>query len=295
MDKKILILDGGMGRQLEQMGAPFRQPEWSALALMEAPEFVTKAHQQFVEAGAEILTTNSYALVPFHIGEEKFSSDGKKLIKLAAQLARNAADSAPHKVTVAGSLPPVFGSYRPDWFKADEAEAVYIPLISEQEDYVDVWIAETISSLIEAQTVMKCLEGSDKPVWMSFTITDRDGKDIPPQLRSGESVKEAATEAIRLGVSAILFNCSQPEEMGPALRIIQKMQLDIPYGVYANAFPPIKKDRNASGAVTKLRDDTTPERYLEIAQKWRDLGATIIGGCCGIGPEHIQALTKLND
>ncbi len=294
MADKIIIMDGGMGRQLEQMGAPFKQPEWSALALMEAPEFVTKAHQQFIDAGAEVITTNSYALVPFHIGEEKFSANGRELIKLAASIARDAANNAPQKVTVAGSLPPIFGSYRPDWFKADKAQEVYTPLIEEQNDFVDIWIAETVSSIIEAETVMKCLEENEKPVWMSFTLTDRDGQDIPPQLRSGESVKEAAAKAFDLGVSAILFNCSQPEEMAPALRILQKMQRGIPYGVYANAFPPIKKDRSANGTVTELRVDTTPERYLDIAQQWQDLGAKMIGGCCGIGPEHIKALSKLN-
>ena len=61
----LRLLDGGMGRELMRIGAPFRQPEWSALALIEAPEFVLKAHQAFIEAGARIITTNSYALVPF--------------------------------------------------------------------------------------------------------------------------------------------------------------------------------------------------------------------------------------
>ena len=70
---ELLILDGGMGRELKAMGAPFRQPEWSALALIEAPEKVGAAHAAFVLAGADVITTNSYALVPYHIGEERFT------------------------------------------------------------------------------------------------------------------------------------------------------------------------------------------------------------------------------
>ena len=65
----LTILDGGMGRELHRRGAPFRQPEWSALALTEAPDAVRDTHLDYIRAGAEVITTNSYAVVPFHIGE----------------------------------------------------------------------------------------------------------------------------------------------------------------------------------------------------------------------------------
>ena len=70
--RKITILDGGMGRELEKRGASFKQPEWSALAMMSAPEVVKEIHKAFITSGASVITTNSYALVPFHIGEERF-------------------------------------------------------------------------------------------------------------------------------------------------------------------------------------------------------------------------------
>ena len=70
----ITILDGGMGRELKRRGAPFRQPEWSALAMMDAPDIVCDAHRAFIRSGAQVITTNSYALVPFHIGEDRFAS-----------------------------------------------------------------------------------------------------------------------------------------------------------------------------------------------------------------------------
>lgn len=107
MTDSLLILDGGTGRELARRGAPFRQPEWSALALIEAPSFVSEVHRAYVEAGADIITTNSYALVPFHIGAERFAADGAALAGLAGQLARKVADAAAHGVQVAGSLPGV--------------------------------------------------------------------------------------------------------------------------------------------------------------------------------------------
>lgn len=75
----LVLLDGGMGRELQRRGAPFRQPEWSALALSEAPEQVEAVHRAYIEAGAQVITSNSYAVVPFHIGEERFATEGESL------------------------------------------------------------------------------------------------------------------------------------------------------------------------------------------------------------------------
>ena len=117
----MIILDGGLGRELQAMGAPFRQPEWSALALMEGPEFVRAAHDAFLQAGADIVTTNSYAVVPFHIGEDVFAARAPELLRLSGELARAAADAAARDVQVAASVPPMFGSYQPDKFDPDMA------------------------------------------------------------------------------------------------------------------------------------------------------------------------------
>jgi homocysteine S-methyltransferase len=291
---RVTIMDGGMGRQLKAMGAPFRRPEWSALALMEAPEFVTKAHTQYVEAGAEIIITNNYAVVPFHIGQKRFDEKGYELIELAAKLARKAADQAPHKVMVAGSVPPAFGSYRADLYIEEEADNIYLPHIKAQENYIDIWLAETISTVQEAKKINSLLKNSNKPLWLSFTVKDREEKDVEPQLRSGKTIQEAIETALELDAKALLFNCSQPEEISPVLQILKNAKINIPYGAYANAFEPIKKDQKANLDETTLREDTTPENYLEFAQEWKELGASIIGGCCGIGPEHIEKLRELN-
>jgi len=86
--EKPILLDGGMGRELKRVGAPFRQPEWSALALIEAPETVVEVHRRFVAAGCDIITTNNYAVVPFHLGDARFELEGEALSELAARLAR---------------------------------------------------------------------------------------------------------------------------------------------------------------------------------------------------------------
>jgi len=172
MNSTFTILDGGMGRELLRAGAPFRQPEWSALALMLAPETVAEAHRRFVDAGAEVITTNTYALVPFHIGAAKFEAEGQELADLAGKLARQAADGAKHKVRVAGSLPPLFGSYRPDLFDAARAPEIIGPLVAGLSPHVDLWLAETQSCLAEARFAKAALAGDERPFWVSFTLDD---------------------------------------------------------------------------------------------------------------------------
>lgn len=292
MQGKVTILDGGMGRQLLRAGAPFRQPEWSALALIEAPGFVERAHRAFAAAGAAVLTTNSYALVPFHIGARRFAEDGRTLADLAGRLARAAA--AETGAAVAGSLPPALGSYRADLVDAAAAEPILRVLVDGLSPHVDLWLAETLSALDEADAARRALGDDPRPLWLSFTLADAEPADaLSPRLRSGETVAAAAARARALGAAALLFNCSQPEVMAGAVRAARAaLPPTIALGVYANAFPPTPADAVANSGLSEIRPDLDPERYLAWARRWAADGAGIIGGCCGIGPEHIAALAE---
>lgn len=295
MTQHIEILDGGMGRELARVGAPFRQPEWSALALYEAPEQVRAVHDSFVEAGAGTLTTNSYAVVPFHIGAARFAADGERLAALAGQLARQAADAAAHPVRVAGSLPPAAGSYRPDLFVAEQAIAIHRVLVAAQAPYVDVWLGETISSIAEAVAIHQAVANQPQPLWLSFSLhDDPDQPKAASTLRSGESVTAAVEKALELGAENILFNCSHPEVMLSAVQqaqaTLQRLGSAAGIGVYANAFEHGSNGGGANKGLSGLRKDTNPEGYLHWAQEWVAAGATLVGGCCGIGPQHIARL-----
>lgn len=293
---RVTILDGGMGKELRRIGAPFRQPEWSALALLEAPGTVIDAHRNFVDAGAEVIITNSYGVVPFHLGQERFDERGHELAELAARIARNVADDAPHPVTVAGSLPPLFGSYRPEAFIASAAPGLWGTLVEAQAPFVDLWVAETISSLQEFHAVRAAATDDDRPFWAAFALADAlaDGR---PVLRSGETVDAIATIAGEC--SAVLFNCSQPEVISEALpelrRALDAAGTSTPIGAYANAFQADVLDAgtySANEVILERRPDLTPERYVDIVEGWVDAGATILGGCCDMYPEHIAALHR---
>jgi S-methylmethionine-dependent homocysteine/selenocysteine methylase len=202
-------------------------------------------------------------------------------------------------VRVAGSLPPVFGSYQPDLFRADVAADYLSVLVGGLTPHVDLWLAETQSSLAEARAAATAVGMTGKPLWLSFTLRDDvDPEAMPaPQLRSGETVTEAALLARALGAEAMLFNCSRPEVMGAALAAARAAVPDLALGVYANAFDESQdEDGAANETVSTIRADLDPPHYCSWAKEWAAQGASIIGGCCGIGTEHIHHLaTHLTD
>ncbi|WP_117234689.1 homocysteine S-methyltransferase family protein [Vibrio maerlii] len=290
---ELVIMDGGMGRELERVGAPFSQPLWSAQALIESPQHVLQAHENFIHSGAELIITNSYACVPFHLGRDLYQSRGTELASLSGKLAKQAKLNMNTSVNVSGSLPPPFGSYRPDLFLPDEAESIYTELMKAQEPYVDSWIVETLSSVVEFEIAHKVLNSSDKPRYYAFTLSDKLNEQ--PTLRSGESVRQAITKACELGADAVLFNCSVPEVMEQALadsnEIMNRCSVSMTLGAYANSFSAIQSDHEANDTLQAMRP-LSPLEYLAFAQRWYEAGARIIGGCCGIGPEHIEELAK---
>lgn len=154
--------------------------------------------------------------------------------------------------------------------------------------HVDLFLAETMSCIAEALAALRAVRPTAKPAWISFTLAASDG---PPCLRSGEPVPEAVATAAGQGAAAIVFNCSPPEIMGAAVEAARAIlgPAGPAIGVYANAFP--ENAANAANAtVTKLREDISPARYADWWLDWRRRGASFIGCCCCIGPEHIRHL-----
>ena len=298
----MIILDGGLGRQLQAMGAPFGQPEWSALALMEAPQTVRDVHDAFIAAGADVISTNTYAIVPFHIGEDRYEAESEELLTLAAKLARDAADAVPHEVQVAASVPPMFGSYKPDAFEVQGARRMMQHFRRFLAPVADIFIGETLSSISEVTTYLDMFADCAADLWVSVTLEDVDPVAGKPRLRSGEPLTELLLSIEGLRFDALLFNCSQPEVMKDAVAQ-SRSELEAfssqhgaarpMIGAYANAFPKMDDDYKAANEnIHQLRKEITPDAYLRFAHEWAESGADIIGGCCGISPDHIRVLAE---
>jgi len=295
----VTVLDGGMGKELRRIGAPFRQPEWSALALIEAPERVLEAHNNFIDAGAEVVITNNYAVVPYHLGDDVIAARGTELTALAGRLAREAADAADRPVLVAGSLPPLFGSYRPEHFDRARAKPYYSRIVEALDPFVDLWIGETFSRIDELHTIVDAVaaSGSGQPIWAGFSLPDERESEHDVALRSGETLEDIVDEVASSSgvIQAVLFNCSTPEQTGPAISalaaVLASRRLDVRIGGYANAFPTARSETYAANeTVLERREELTAQHYADVVAGWIDDGATIVGGCCDMYPEHIAAL-----
>ena len=285
-----ILLDGGTGRELKRRGVEVTTGLWSAKALMDAPEVVVAVHRDFIDAGADVIITNNYAVVPNMLATAGVAHRLEELTRLSGALARRGREQARRPARIAGSLPPLVSSYRPDLVGTNEDMApVYAGIVEALAPAVDLFICETMSSAREARAAAEAAAASGRPVWVSWNLAD-DGTGL---LRSGETAAQAHAALDGIAVEAFLFNCCAPESISLALPAL-RATTEAPIGAYANAFQSIPKDyKQASSALNPLRGDLDPEQYAVFAADWLAAGAHIVGGCCGIGPEHIARLRAL--
>jgi S-methylmethionine-dependent homocysteine/selenocysteine methylase len=287
----VTILDGGMGQELMRRGITHTGALWSAYALISEPQMVRQIHEDNIRAGADVITTDTYAVVRSRLALEGVEEHYEKLNRLAGGLANQARDNCGKDVLIAGSLPPLRGSYRPDLVGPYEE---IVPLYEEQarllEPYVDLFLCETMSSSAESRAAADAAGSTGKPVWVAWTLLDG-GSD---RLRSGETVDQALETMDQSPVSAYLFNCCPPESVEAALPRLARLS-PCPVGAYANAFVQVPQTWIYTGDEPDLdaRRDLDPEAYAAHAQKWVQAGARIVGGCCEVGPEHIAELSRV--
>lgn len=284
----ITLLDGGMGQELILRYGEPPTPLWSTLVMMKRPELVGDIHDDYFAAGAQVATTNTYAVHRDRLQrfDPALESQFEKLHKAACDIANRSRDKAGGGM-IAGSLGPLGFSYRPDLsFPPEEAAEVFAEIAKIHEPSVDVHLIETVSSIEHAKGGLMGTAASSKPTWLALTVADDDGT----KLRSGEDLAGIRPVLDEFKPTAVLINCSRPEAVGETMPIIA--EFGIPYGAYANGFTFITSSFTTAETVDKLeaRTDLDPEKYAAYCNEWVEAGATIIGGCCEVGPAHIATL-----
>ncbi|MEM0943544.1 MAG: homocysteine S-methyltransferase family protein, partial [Pseudomonadota bacterium] len=179
-------------------------------------------------------------------------------------------------------------SYRPDGVGEFSAiREVYAAHVAELAPLVDLFLCETMSTALEARAAAEAAAASGKPVWVSWTISDT----TPGQLRSGETLAEAGAALDGVPVAALLVNCASPEAVSAAMPHLAR--LGRPFGGFANGFSQIPEGWRLSDGISALgeRRDLTPGVYARHATDWIGAGASIVGGCCAVGPAHIAAIS----
>lgn len=286
--QSVTLLDGGMGQELVRRSGKDPSPLWSAQVMLDTPEIVEQLHVDFIKAGASVITLNAYSATPERLEAHSQVELFEPLQQAACKVAKSAIEKAGVPgVQIAGCLPPLVASYHPE-LTPDKQIAIdtYTKIAEVQNDTVDFFMCETMASVAEAEYALQGASVFGKPVWLALTLDDKN----PNCLRGGEPWQEAVLRVQERGAAAVLLNCSRPETIDEVWTDFSKA-CEVPFGAYANGFTSVT-DLKPGGTVDSLetRNDLGPDAYAAFVMRWVGKGATLIGGCCEVGPAHIACL-----
>jgi S-methylmethionine-dependent homocysteine/selenocysteine methylase len=275
----VLLLDGATGTELERQGVPTPRPLWSAAALIDCPQVVERVHRAYVEAGADIIVANTFRTNVRTLRAAGYLAQGEALNRLAVGLARKAVCACGSQALVAASVGPVEDCYRPE-LVPDEAQ------LEQEHGQMMAWLKaagpdlvwiETINTVREARAAAQAAWQAGLAFAVSFVAAETG------RLLGGEALEEAVEAVESFGPVAIGLNCIPPRglaEILPRLRALVKCRL----AVYAHVNNPVPIPGWSYSQVVDAAE------YALWARWWVELGADIVGGCCGTGPEHISAV-----
>ncbi|MCY4018995.1 MAG: homocysteine S-methyltransferase family protein [Chloroflexi bacterium] len=293
MGGKVILLDGGMGQEIVNRGGKGGYGEWAAAALHEDPDLVRQIHADYIGAGAEVITTNTYGTTRARLRHVGIEDRLAELLRVAGRLAVQARDDCGEEnVRIATSLPPLEASYASEFeLSFEQTAAEFAELMDLLDPYVDIFLGETLSTTFEAKAFLGAAAGRGKPIWLSLTLDDHGST----ALRGGESLSGAIADLGDALPDALLINCCTPDSITSALPVLRASSM--PFGAYANGFVEIPESWDEAGGVAQLstRRDLTPEVYSADVARWIAGGASIVGGCCEVGPAHIARLRQLID
>jgi len=288
-----IILDGAIGAELEKKGAKMHKDLWCGTCSVESPDLVKKVHEEYILAGADIITTNTYATTPIAMKQYGFDNQVNEFNKKSVQLAKEAIKNSNKDIAVAGSV-STFGSlykYGLEAMKPGFKEQLNIL----SNEGVDLIILEAMSSQADiVETIVECSSQTKLPVWLSIScvIDDNTNKvmlgfsdTFDTDTNVYEDFETSMDNFSKIHQGPILIAHSDIEVTGQAIKIAKKKFNGV-LGAYPNRGHYEKPH-------WKFVDNITPSEYLEKARSWVEDGAQIVGGCCGVGVEEIKAISVL--
>lgn len=284
----LTLLDGAMGTELRARGVHVRDYKsslWAALACVEAPDAVTQLHRDYIQAGADIITVNNYAVTPVLLAREGREGAFEELTLRSALCAVKARNDARRAVRVAGSLPPLNTTFDAGLVGAfDDNLTQYRRMVQVLNPHVDLYLCETLSTAEEARAAASAAQESGKPYMVSWTV-ERLGR----RLRGGDSFSTAVAALDGLTPEALLVNCTSCNAISSAIPRLRALT-DLPIGGYAN---PVLEEPEGGEPQVRISQPIGPDEYANVAKGWLTEGATVVGGCCDTSPEYIAALRRV--
>jgi homocysteine S-methyltransferase len=286
-----LLLDGGLSNELESLGCDLNHPLWSARLLDADIESIIRAHRAYINAGAKCIITASYqASIPGLMAVGFSKKEAEQLILKSVWAAEEAIrQSGVTDVLIAASIGP-YGAYLGDGSEYHGNYGVSDTALKEfhtermqllEQSNANLFACETIPSLQEAKVLCEILKQIHKPAWVSFSCKDE------KHLNDGTPIRTCAELfAQHETVFAIGVNCTKPEYISPLISEIQSVSHAKKIVVYPNS-----GERYDAGTKSWSGDSTC----ALLSAEWLALGASIIGGCCRVGPDQIRLIAAAID
>lgn len=297
-ERDFCLLDGGLATELEAMGYDLRHPLWSARLLLEDESAIRKVHRAYLEAGADILISASYQLtIPGLLREGLDEAAAEAMIQRAVTLAVEERDHyweiekkknpTRRKPLVAAGIGP-YGAwladgseYRGNYGLArkelKQFHARRMALLSATS--AALLACETVPSYLEAEVLAELMAEHERGGWISFSCQNA------TQISDGTPLRKCAELLKNAGcVWGIGINCTAPQYVTELISHIRAAGFQEAIVVYPNS------GETFDGKSRSWKGTRSEQDFVEMAKQWRDLGASIIGGCCRTGPAHIAAL-----
>jgi S-methylmethionine-dependent homocysteine/selenocysteine methylase len=291
----VVVIDGGMGTQLQVQGAPMDDEIWSARASLEHPELVQSAHEAYIRAGAEVIITNTFttnraALEPAGLGDRVADAN-----RNAVRAALRAREAIGRPAAVAGSMSSFcviamhgLGDAAADSDGAEDPRFPSLANYREQaallaDEGVDFIALELMDAPGYGRAAIQAAVETGLPVWLGVSPVRNDDGSLAadPVMGTGLSLAELLAQLVTPELAAVTVMHAKPDVAGEAIAAVRE-SFGGPIGVYAES-----GDWEAPNWVF---NGLSPDEYLLEADSWVSQGAQIIGGCCGVGPEHIRVL-----
>jgi S-methylmethionine-dependent homocysteine/selenocysteine methylase len=274
----ILLLDGAMGTELERRGVPSALPLWSAWALLSAPERVAEVHREYVEAGVDLLTANTFRTQRRSLARADLGHRAAELTRLAVSLALRHARGG--DLFVLGSSAPLEDCFRPDLVPGDaELEREHAEhagnLVAAGADGI---LVETMNTSREAVAAGRAARATGLP-WLVCFAARGDGT-----LLSGEPLRDALRAVASLAPDAVGVNCLPPSAVAACLPALRATGL--PFAIHPNLGAPLDPEGRTRS------EDCSPAAFAARLLVWRAAGARVLGGCCGTQPAHLHAAAR---
>ena len=295
--KETRILDGGMGQELLARGMEANGTLWSANALLQEKyhQLLLNTHLDFINSGAEIIVTTTFTTRRLRLRDNNVEDKFEYLNTKAGEIAKKAKDLNPH-ILIAGGLPPQYLTYEADTRPDDEIKENFYEQAKLLNPFIDFFYFDVLSSVREFKLAIEAIKSFNKPYLMGAHISQ--GVKLP----SGEKISEIISKIDHKNLLGLILSCISPENYEKNLTEVKS--LGIPFGFKLNGFKTTSPDKGYTNNYNKSmsgnpneflgqRKDLTPKNMALIVKKFKEAGATILGGCCETRPAHIKEMFKL--